>query len=131
MAVLGADVVGEGEAVEVLVARAARNAEVRDGGRVVGVARFAGPRRQAEGRDPGKGHGALGSEASEPAEAVRARLARAAHVDGSLRRALRAEPDERAAKALRAIGVRLTRSARGAEAVGTALPHVPHPAAHV
>jgi len=51
VAVLGADVVGEGESVKVLVARGARNAKVRNRRTAVGLASFAGPRGKPEGGD--------------------------------------------------------------------------------
>src|SRR6185436_8566895 len=117
------------EAIKVLVARAARHAKVRNRGAHLGLAGGAGPRGEAERRDQRRRHLALAAEAREPSEAFRARLASAAHVDGSLGRALRTEAAERAAEALRAVGVGHARSAERAGARGTAHARAPHPVA--
>src|SRR5262245_7618305 len=90
------NVVRERQPIEILVARAARHAKVRDRLRDVGFARLARPARVTEGREAGQGDGAFSGEAREAAEAFRARLASAVDVDGALGRALGAEAGERA-----------------------------------
>src|SRR5262249_42910602 len=122
MSVLHPNVVRERKPVEVLVSGAARHAEVRDRRARVRVACRARPAGQAERGNLRRDDAALSVEASEAAETLRARLARAEDIDRAFGRAHGAEAADRAAQALRAIAVADARGASGAHAARRALP---------
>ena len=113
-------VVGEREAVEVSIVRAAGHAEISLRGRVIQalVAEEAG----GEGGSADGGGDALAERAREPGEAIGAGGAGRADIGFALRAALGPEPDREAAIAARAIGVGAARSAGQNGARGGALP---------
>src|SRR5205085_1372708 len=85
--VLHPDVVRKRQPIKIFVTRSARYAKIRDGRGCVGLTGVARPSGKAERRRAREGNAALAREAREAAEAFRARLACAVHVDGALWRA--------------------------------------------